>query len=69
MKIKVDPKSDALYISLSEDPVENSQEVSPGVILDFNKAGKVVGIELLGIKGRFPLEDLSHFKVDVSTVA
>jgi hypothetical protein len=32
-------------------------------------AGKVIGIELLGIKGRFPFEDLSHFKVDVSTVA
>ena len=69
MKVKVDLKADALYFRLGDDHVENSQEVSPGVILDFNKAGKVVGIELFGIKGRFPLEDLSHFKVDVSTVA
>jgi uncharacterized protein YuzE len=69
MKVKVDLKADALYFRLSDDRVENSQEVSQGVILDFNKSGIVVGIELLGIKNRFPLEDLSHFKVDVSTVA
>ena len=69
MRIVVDLKADALFFRLSEDRVENSQEVSPGVILDFDRAGQVVGIELLGIKGRFPPEDLSHFKVDVSTVA
>lgn len=69
MKITVDLKSDALHFRLSEDRVENSREVSPGVILDFDRAGKVVRFELLGIKGRFPSEDLSHFKVDGSTVA
>ena len=69
MRIKVDLESDALYFRLSEDPLENSQEVSPGIILDFNKAGKVIGIEVLGIKGRNPLEDLSHLNVEMPTVA
>ena len=68
MRVKVDLKADALYFRLSEDPVENSQEVSPGVILDFNKAGKVIGIEILGIKGRFTLDELSHMKVEMPTM-
>jgi uncharacterized protein YuzE len=68
MRIKVDLASDALYFRLSEDPVENSQEVSAGIRLDFNKDGKVIGIEVLGIKGRFPLEDLSHLIVEMPTL-
>jgi len=69
MRVKVDLEADALYFRLSEAPVENSREVSPGIILDFNKAGKVIGIEVLGIKGRFPMEDLSQLTVEMPTVA
>ncbi len=69
MRIKVGLESDELHFRPSEDPVENSLEVSAGIILDFNKAGKVIGIEVLGIKGRFPLEDRSHLKVEMPTVA
>jgi len=69
MRIRVDLESDALYFRLSEDPVENSREVASGFILDFNKDGAVIGFEVLGIKGRFPLEDLSHLKVEMQTVA
>jgi len=68
MRVKVDLEADALYFRLSEDPIEDSEEVASGIILDYNKAGKVIGIEVLGIKGRFPLEDLSHLKVEMPTV-
>ena len=69
MRVKVDMKSDALYFRLCEDEIENSEEVSSGIILDYNKEGKVVGIEILGIKDRFPLEELSNMKVELPTVA
>lgn len=51
------------------DPVEESEEIAPGIIIDYNKEGKVVGIEIIGIKSRFPLEELSHLQVELPTVA
>jgi len=47
MKLKVDKESDALYFRLDESEVVESEEVQPGVILDFSAEGKVVGIEML----------------------
>ena len=46
MRVRVDLESDALYF-ISEDEMEESEEVSPGVILDYSKDGRVVGIEIL----------------------
>jgi uncharacterized protein YuzE len=58
MKLKVDKESDALYFRLDEAAVVESEEVQPGVILDFDKENRVVGIEILGISSRVPLEQL-----------
>ena len=69
MRVKVDLESDALYFRLSEDEIEESEETSPGIIIDYNKDGKVVGIEILGIKDKFPLDELSHMKVELPTIA
>ncbi len=40
------PETDSLYIELSEKPSVNSQEVAPGVVLDFDAEGHVIGIDL-----------------------
>lgn len=47
MKLSYDPEVDALRIVLSAAPIEESDESKPGVILDYDKNGHVVGIELL----------------------
>ena len=64
MKIKIDEASDALYFRLDESQVVESEEVQPGVILDYNAAGQAVGIEILGIKGRIPLEELKRLQFE-----
>ncbi len=64
MRIKIDKASDALYFRLDESPVVESEEVKPGVILDYNAAGQTVGIEILGIKGRIPLEELKRLQFE-----
>lgn len=69
MRVKVDLESDALYFRLCEDPIEESEEVAPGIVVDYNKQGKVVGIEILGIKDRIPQKELSYVKVDLPTAA
>jgi uncharacterized protein YuzE len=52
MKITYDPEVDALYILFRDAPVEESDEDKPGVILDYDKAGHVVGIEILDASKR-----------------
>ncbi len=55
MRIKVDEVNDALNLRLIESPILESEEVQPGVVLDYDGQGQVVGIEILGLKNRVPL--------------
>ncbi len=54
MKLKVDPEADALYLRLDDSQIIESEEVAPGVVLDFNAQNQVVGVEILGISKRAP---------------
>jgi uncharacterized protein YuzE len=64
MRIKVDKASDALYFRLDESPIIESEEVQPGIILDYKAGGQVVGIEILGIKKRIPAEELQKLQFE-----
>jgi uncharacterized protein YuzE len=54
MKLVVHKEDDALYSRLDETPIIESEEVSDGIILDYNAEGTVVGIEVLYISQRSP---------------
>jgi uncharacterized protein YuzE len=58
MRLKVDKENDALYFRLDESSIMESEEVQPGIILDFNAEGKVVGIEILNLSVRVTPEQL-----------
>lgn len=47
MKIDYDPATDALYVRLSDQPIIESEQVKPGIVLDYDEGGNVVGIEVL----------------------
>lgn len=47
MKVKYDAEVDVLRITLNDEPVEESDESKPGVILDYDARGKVIGLEVL----------------------
>ena len=59
MKLNVDQKADALYLRLDDSPIVESEEVSPGVVLDYNASNEVVGIEMLDLSKRTPNLNLS----------
>nr|VFJ56972.1 MAG: Uncharacterized protein YuzE [Candidatus Kentron sp. FW]VFJ60434.1 MAG: Uncharacterized protein YuzE [Candidatus Kentron sp. FW]VFJ77883.1 MAG: Uncharacterized protein YuzE [Candidatus Kentron sp. FW] len=59
MKIKVDKDSDTLYFRLDENRIIESEEVRPGIILDFDENDRVVGVEFLDISARATKETLS----------
>lgn len=47
MKVNYDEKSDAMYIRFSDSPYYESDEIKKGIILDYDKRGKVIAIEIL----------------------
>jgi uncharacterized protein YuzE len=58
MKISYDPEVDVLSVLLNTNPIEESDEERPGLILDYDSDGNVVGIEVLNASMRVdnPLE-------------
>ena len=52
MRFDYDPEVDALYLRLSESKVLESEEVQPGIVLDFDEKGNVVGVEVLNASKR-----------------
>ena len=64
MKLKVDKEADALYFRLDDSPIFESEEVSPGVVLDYNESNQVVGVEMLQLSKRSPDLDLSALRFE-----
>ena len=56
MKIKYDKKADAVYIRFNDQKYFESDEVKEGVIFDYDKKGRIIGIEVLDASQRFPKE-------------
>ena len=54
MKLHVDQKADALYLRLDDSKIIESEEVSPGVVLDYDEQNRVVGVEILNLSKRAP---------------
>lgn len=52
MKITYNPEVDVLRILFSNVPIEESDEDKPGVILDYDKDGNIVGLEILDASKR-----------------
>ena len=64
MKLTIDREADALYLDLDSAPAAESREISPGVILDYNEAGTVVGIEMLYLSKRVPEGNLDRLQME-----
>lgn len=64
MKLKVDQQADALYLTLSDEPASRSEEVSPGIIVDYDQKDRVVGIELLQLSKRAPDLDIRRLLIE-----
>ena len=52
MKIEFDQEADALYIELALGDIAKTEEIKPGLILDYDINGNVLGVEMLYISKR-----------------
>jgi uncharacterized protein YuzE len=64
MKVDYDPRTDTLAIVLAEVPVAESDEPSPGVILDYDADGRLVGLEILDASAK--VQEPSRIEVSVA---
>ena len=54
MKVKYDKAVDVLYIKLSDEKIDESEQSRKGVIIDYSSEGNIVGIEILDASKRMP---------------
>lgn len=66
MKLRIDKADDALYLRLDDSRIVESEEVAPGVVLDFNENDEVVGVEMLNLSRRSSKLDLTDLHVKTS---
>ncbi|MCC6297726.1 MAG: DUF2283 domain-containing protein [Anaerolineales bacterium] len=64
MRLKIDKENDALYFRLDESAIVESEEVQPGVILDFDKDNQLIGIEILNLSSRIGQEKLNFLQLE-----
>ena len=61
MKVKYDPEADAVFLRLAEGDIVDSEEMQPGMIVDFDADGKIVAIDFLNAKERFSSDTIEQF--------
>jgi uncharacterized protein YuzE len=57
--LKYHPEDNAAYIRLSEAKIQESAEVAPDVVFDYDADGRIVGIELLDARAQLAPELLT----------
>ena len=63
MKITYDTETDTFRIILTEAAIDESDEDKPGVILDYDASGNVVGMEILDASQRMEIPDAVEYAV------
>ena len=66
MRIHYDEKADALYWRLDDSRIVESREVQPGIVLDYNEADEVVGVEILRIGKRVAPPNLKTIRFEIA---
>lgn len=69
MKFRYYPETDHLYIELSPTPGADADEVAPGVVLDLDANGQVVGIDVEDASKKVDLSRLEAEGLPTRTVA
>jgi uncharacterized protein YuzE len=52
MRVRIDRGADAIYLNLTDRPIEASEEVADGIVVDYDAEGRIVGVEILDASKR-----------------
>ena len=63
MKVTYDTRTDTMQIILTDSPVNESDEDKPGVVVDYDGSGNVVGMEILGASKRMEIPETIEYVI------
>lgn len=63
MEISYDKQADAMYIEFRKGEFASNKKIDDFTLVDLDKEGNILGIELLGVSKRIPAESLSEVHV------
>ena len=69
MKLHMDRDADALYMRLDDSKIIESEEIAPGVVVDYNRKNAVVGVEVLHLSRRAPKSKARKYPSPDTTAA
>ncbi len=64
MKITFDQEADAVYIEFNSGDFDSNKKIDEDTIIDLDKEGKILGIELLNVSQRISKDFLSNISVE-----
>jgi len=64
MKVKYDAEVDVMRIIFSEAEISESDEEKPGIILDYDNKGNIVGIEILNASKKIANPKSVEYEID-----
>jgi uncharacterized protein YuzE len=67
VKLHYDPSVDALYLRFADAAVKESEEVRPGIVLDYDEANRVVAVEVLNLRKQFPDADVRRLQLELAS--
>jgi uncharacterized protein YuzE len=69
MRISYDKDADAMYIRLANGEFRRNREIHEGIILDVDDGGRLLGIEILDVSTRYPLEEIARLDIEMPLMA
>ena len=67
MRLKYDPKVDAIYIELAKGRYNKTKKITDSILVDEDSKGRVLGIEILDVKKNISAFDPQNTKFIVQT--
>ena len=64
MRIEYDKDIDSIYIRIQEKRVSKTKVIEDGLHLDFDKKGRLIGIEILDAPERYPKSDIFNISTE-----
>lgn len=65
MNISYDKDADCLYIQFQQGKVHKTRKIDEGILVDIDDAGRIYGIEIVGVSERMPVASLGKINIDM----
>lgn len=65
MNISYDKDADCLYIQFQQGKVHKTKKIDEGLLVDIDAAGRIYGIEIIGVSERMPIASLGKINIDM----